>query len=117
MSAVSYVIEFTINEGELEKFKSLATGFTAQVKQNESGTVRYQWYLHESGNRCLLLESFTDSDALLTHLGNVGPSLPELLATAPITRWEVLGSLSDDARAALDSLGAEHFPSMVGFTR
>lgn len=117
MSAVSYVIEFTINHGELDKFKNLAGHYTALTKENEPGTLAYEWYLQESGNRCLIRVSFTDSDALLTHFGNVGPTIPELLAIAPITRFEVLGPLSDDARVALDSLYADHFPLMVGFTR
>ena len=77
----------------------------------------YQWYLGEDGTRCLLHETFKDSEALLTHLGNVGPSLPELLEIAPITRVEVLGSVSAAARDALAGLGAVHFPSLGGFDR
>lgn len=55
--------------------------------------------------------------SLLKHLANVGPSLPDLIAVAPITRFEVFGDVSAQARTALDGLGAKHFDHLVGFER
>ncbi|MDH3216344.1 MAG: antibiotic biosynthesis monooxygenase [Candidatus Krumholzibacteria bacterium] len=117
MNTVSYVLEFTIKDGKVDEFKSMAAGYISTVKENEPGTLGYQWFLGESGNRCLLLETFSSSDAMLTHLANVGPSLPDLLAIAPITRVEVLGTVSDEARDALAALDAAHFPHFDGFDR
>lgn len=117
MSKVSYLPEFTINDGKVDEFKARAEGYIAAVEANEPGTLGYQWYLGEDGKRCLLHEVFSSSDALLTHLGNVEPSLPELLAIAPITRLEVLGSASPAVVDALADLGAEHFPRFAGFDR
>jgi len=117
MSKVSYLIEFTIADGKSDDFKALAESYVAATEANEPDTLGYQWYRAEEGNKCLLQETFSSSEALLTHLGNVGPSLPELLAFAPITRFEVLGSVSDDARNALSGLGALHFPLLTGFER
>jgi quinol monooxygenase YgiN len=117
MSKVSYIIELTIKDGEVDKFKSLSAGYVSAVKENEPETLGYQWYLSEDKKRCILQETFSSSEALLNHLANVGPSLPELLAIAPITRLEVLGSVSDDARKALTELGAVHFPHLSGFDR
>jgi len=117
MSKVSYIVQFTINEGEVEKFKTMASGFASIVEANEPGTLGYQWWMGEDGNHCLLEETFESSEALLTHLGNVGPSLPDLMAIAPITRVEVRGSTSPAAREALAGLGATHFSHHVGFDR
>ena len=117
MSMIGYVIELTINAGGLETFKKLAAGYTTAVQANEPGTTTYQWYLAEDDSKCLLHESFTGSDALLQHLANVGPSLPDLLAVSPITRVEVFGTPSDAAREALDGLGAAYFPHFTGFQR
>ena len=117
MSKVSYMIEFTIKEGKVDEFKSLAAGYVSAVKENEPGTLGYRWFLGEDGERCLLLETFSSSDAMLTHLANVGPSLPELLAIAPITRLDVLGTASDGARNALADFGAVPFPHLDGFDR
>ena len=87
------------------------------MKENESDTLGYLWYLGKDGTRCLLHETFADSEALLTHLNNVGPALPALLEIAPITRFEVLGIASAAARDAVVDLGAVHFPSLGDFDR
>jgi len=117
MSNVSYVVQWTINDGEVDNFKSMASGFVSGVQQNEPGTKGYQWYMGEDGKHCLLEETFESSEALLTHLGNVGPSLPDIMAIAPITRVEVRGDPSPAAREALAGLGATHFTQFAGFDR
>ena len=117
MSGIGYVVEWTIGDGETEKFKEMASGFVGSVQNDEPNTVTYQWYLSDDGKKCLLHEAFTDSDALLQHLANVGPTLPDLLALAPITRVEVFGTPSVEAREALDGLGAAYFPHLGGFQR
>ena len=85
MSGPAYLFELTIQAGKLDEFKAKAEGYTEAVKKDEPGTVEYQWWIAEDGSRCLLKETFTSSEALLQHLANVGPSLPDLLAIAPIT--------------------------------
>ena len=117
MADVQYIIELTIAEGKEAEFASKAAAYSAATKDAEPGTLGYNWYRAENGATCVLHERFETSEALLTHLGNVGPSLPELLAIAPITRFEVLGAVSDEARATLDTLGVAHFKHLAGFTR
>ena len=117
MSRISYIAEFTIADGKAGEFKSKAQGYIDAVEANEPGTLGYQWYVDAAGTRCLLHETFASSEALIAHLQNVGPSLPDLLAIAPITRTEVLGSASAAATEALAALGAVHFPHLAGFER
>jgi quinol monooxygenase YgiN len=114
---VSYVVQMTIQDGGLETFKELARGFIASVEANEADTLTYQWWLDEDSSVALLYENFTDSDALLTHLGNVGPSLGALLEVAPITRFEAFGELSEAAREAIAPFGTVHFSHFGGFNR
>lgn len=117
MSKISYIIESTINHGKVDEFRTKAEGCIEAVEGSEPDTLGYQWYLSEDGTRCLQQETFSASEAMLTHLSNFGPSIPELLAIAPTTRLEVLGSASAAAVDALAALGAVHFPSMGGFDR
>jgi quinol monooxygenase YgiN len=117
MSKISYILEFTIAGGKADEFKTKAQGYIDAVQKNEPGTLGYQWYVDDGGTRCLVHETFASSEALLAHLQHVGPSLPELLAIAPITRLEVLGSASTEAKDALAALGAVHFPHLGGFAR
>ena len=87
------------------------------VTENEPDTLAFKWYMSEDGAKCIFHEEFTNSEALLTHLSNVGPTLPDLLAIARITRFEVLGEVSNDAADALNSPGAVFFPQVHEFAR
>jgi quinol monooxygenase YgiN len=116
MSKISYTIEFAITDGNLDKFSEMAKAFTAAT-QEEPGTLRYQWFLSQDGSRCLIHESFEDSEALMVHLGNAGPHLPGLLEIAPISRFDVSGDPGDEVRAVIDGLGAVYFTELVGFER
>lgn len=117
MATFSYSLEFTIADGKLDEFKEMSTGYINNARDNEPGTLEYQWYVSDDGSKCLVIETFADSDAMMTHLGNVGPTLPALLAIAPITRVEVMGSVNDVAREALTAFGAVHFPHIGGFDK
>ena len=86
MAKVAYIIELTIQEGKTEEFTEQASAYVTAVNDDEPGTLEYQWWISEDGERCLLKETFDASSSLMTHLGNVGPTLPNLLAIAPITR-------------------------------
>ena len=117
MAAVAYLIEMTIEAGKVDEFKEKARAYTEAVQAGEPGTLEYQWWLSEDDSRGLLKETFDSSESILTHFGNVGPSLPELLAIAPFTRFEIFGEVTDAAREALDPLGAKYFSHLVGFER
>ncbi len=117
MSKISYSLEFNITAGQLDAFKAIASGYIAAAEANEPGTLRYQWYLNADATKCLLHEKFASSEACLAHLGNVGPTLPNLLALAPVTRFEVTGEPSDELKAALADLQPVYYAPMDGFDR
>lgn len=115
--SVSYIVEFNILDGKLEQFKEMAHGFIKTVEAGEAGTLGYEWYIDPDGKRCLIQETFADSAALLTHLANVGPSLPKLLEIAPLAGLDVLGDVSEEAHGALAGLGARFHSALGGFRR
>ena len=117
MASVAYLFELTIQDGKVDEFREKAAAYTAAVKDGEQGTLEYQWWLSPDGSKGLLKETFDSSESLMVHLGNVGPSLPDLLAIAPFTRVEVFGEVSAEVREALDPFGAKYFDHVVGFDR
>lgn len=117
MSKIWYLIQFTIADGKVDEFKKKGDAYVEATRNNEPDTLVYEWWIGEDGKHALLLEEFTSSEALLTHFGNVGPSLPDLLAIAPITRFELFGTANEAAREAVNSLGAVHFAHYNGFQR
>lgn len=114
---IQYTIEWTLKPGGMEAFKKLGQGAIDAVRENEQGMKGYQWYFNEDSSKCYLSEWFADSGALLQHLANVGPTLPEFFEHSEITAFQVLGDLSPEARKAVAELNAEVHGFWAGFVR
>ena len=99
MSSLQVTARFTIQEGKLPEFKVLAARCMASVREKDSGTLQYDWFLSEDESECIVRETYRDSAALLEHLGNVGEILGALLGVADFD-LEVYGSPSEELIAA-----------------
>jgi hypothetical protein len=76
----------------------------------------YHWYLSADETQCTLIEQYPNAEHILAHLGNVGATLGKLLEVSDIS-IDVYGEISDEARAALDPLGAIYHSYAMGFSR
>lgn len=101
----------------MEEFKRIMHSIIDAVEKNEPDISAYQVYLDAEENKAFIVEWFKNPEAILTHLANVGPMFPELLAIAPILRLEVFGDLTVEAEDALKSMGAKIFKYQEGFIR
>src|SRR5687767_2340953 len=114
---VQYTGELTIKDGKIDEFRRIIHSFIEAVQNKEPDMNAYQVYLNAEENKAYIVEWFKNSDAVLAHLANVGPMLPELLAIAPITRLEVFGNLTKQAEDAVRSIGGTIFKYHEGFIR
>ena len=69
MEQIKATALFKIKEGKLEEFKQLIPVFISTVKEKDPGTLTYHWYLNEDSMECVVLETYTDSQAVLAHAG------------------------------------------------
>ena len=75
-SFVTIVPYFHIIDGKLEEFKAL---WSAQIEKvsTEEGCIFYEFSF--SGNHAFCREGYVNADAALTHFGNVGAALEEVV--------------------------------------
>lgn len=111
------VVHQDIRQGGMETFKKLAEEMTRGVEADEPDTLCYEWYVSDDGADCYLIEAYTDSDALLRHLKNVGDKLHAMMEVSPLLQLIVLGSPSAELREELTKMGAKFYPRFVGCTR
>ena len=67
-----------VRDGELEGFKRQAAEVLRQAKENDTKTLRYDWFLSEDGSSCEVREGYVDADALLEHSDHVWEARAEL---------------------------------------
>ena len=110
--------QLSIKEGQLEEFKAFVNTMIEVTDVNEPNTLGYEWYINEDGSECHLLETFNNSEAFMTHLGNVGHMFDTLSQFATMTRAKIYGSPSDELQQSLASAyGVEYFGHFNGVTR
>ena len=61
-----------VREGELEGFKRQAAEMMRLAREEDTKTLRYDWFLSNDGTECEVRESYVDADALLEHAEHVG---------------------------------------------
>jgi quinol monooxygenase YgiN len=113
MSAFQAVAKFRIQPGKAEEFKRLAAESLAIVKEKDTGTTRYDWFLNEAETECLVLETYESAEALLTHSRNVGRLVGQVLQISECS-VDMLADPTPEVRAALKRLPMTLYGRLLG---
>jgi quinol monooxygenase YgiN len=95
------IARFRMHEGKVEEFKRLSAEAMEIVKTKDTGTVGYDTYFNEDESECMVLERFTDSQALIVHAENMAELSAEILAIVSVVHGELLGEPNEELRAKL----------------
>jgi quinol monooxygenase YgiN len=116
---VLFRVEFTIEEGKREDFKKLIQEMARAVQETEPDTITYQFYLNKDNTKCVVHETYANSDAAFTHMnGDASKTiLPKIFEIAKINRFDAYGIPSEELQKALTSFGSEIYNLFAGFSR
>ena len=111
-------VEFTIEEGKIEEYKKLIQDMSRLVEDNEPDTINYQFYLNNDETKCIVNETYTNSEAVLAHFTGVASQtiLPKIFSVATISRFDVYGNPSEELQKVLASFNPQTYNLFAGFT-
>jgi quinol monooxygenase YgiN len=111
--------EFTIEEGKIEEFKKLVQDMSRVVEANEPDTINYQFYLNRVETKCIVHETYANSEAVLAHITGVASQtiLPKVFSVSRISRFDVYGKPSTELQNALTSFSPQTYNLFAGFSR
>lgn len=115
---VRFAVDLTINEGKFGEFESIAQAMIAG-SEKEPGTLGYDWCLSADRQRCRLLETYADANAVQAHIEGpvVRELVPKLLEVSSLSGFEVYGDPGPKAAQTLVAFGAEIFTLWCGLSR
>lgn len=113
MNNLQITARFQIHDGKLTDFKKLAEECLSIVKAKDKDRLQYDWYFDSAQTECVLREAYPDSNALLTHLGNIGEVFGKLLAVGDFSA-EVYGQPSEELQKAISSLKIKSYTYYQG---
>jgi quinol monooxygenase YgiN len=116
---IHFRAEFTIDEGKIEGYKKLILEMSRMVEANEPSTTKYEFYLNKNETKCIVHETYANSEAALAHNNSVASQtiLPKIFGVAKINRFDVYGNPSEELQKLLASFGAQTYNLFVGFSR
>jgi quinol monooxygenase YgiN len=100
VSELQGIARYKFHESKLEEFKRLSAQCMEIVRSKDTGTLQYEIYFNDDQSECIVLERYTDSEALIEHLANLGDLGVAILATGSVS-GELLGEPSAELRATL----------------
>jgi hypothetical protein len=68
------------------------------VRAKDTGTLQYDTFFNADETECIVLERFTDADALVQHGENLAHLMDAIIATGSVS-GELLGDLSPELRS------------------
>jgi quinol monooxygenase YgiN len=116
---IDFRAEFTIEEGKIEEYKKLVQEMSTMVEANELDTINYQFYLSRDQTKCIVHETYRNSEAVFAHNAGVASQtiLPKIFRVSKISRFEVYGNPSEELQKLLTSFGSQTYNLFAGFSR
>jgi quinol monooxygenase YgiN len=116
---IHFRAEFTIEEGKIEEYKKMVQDMSKVVEANEPDTIIYEFYLNRDETKCIVHETYANSEAVLAHNAGVASQtiLPKIFGVARISRFDVYGNPSAELQKMLTSFGPQTYNLYAGFSR
>lgn len=111
--------EFIIEKVNVEQYKKLIKEMSYAVKSNEPSTLVYQFYLNSDGTKCMVHETYVDSEATLIHNNSTASKtiLPKIFKIAKLNSLDVYGNPSKELKKLLATFDSQIFNLYAGFNR
>lgn len=108
-SPITLIVESVVLPGKLEQLRDTVKRVAEHCAASESGLLRYDWYVDESGETLRVVETYADSDAIRFHMQNYSMFLPALDELRQMKNLTLLGEPDAELAQALAARGAAVF--------
>jgi quinol monooxygenase YgiN len=88
-----------IAPGNLAEFKEVAAR-ALEITRGEETTLQYDWFFSDDETKCVVRETYANSDAILAHIANVGDLIGKLAELGGGLEIEAFGELSPELQEA-----------------
>ena len=111
--------EFNIENGKIEEFKKVIQDMSRMVENNEPDTINYQFYLNRYEPKCMVHETYTNSESVLAHITGVASKtiLPKIFNISKLIRLNVYGNPSEELQKVIANFDSQTFNLFTGFNR
>lgn len=103
MEELQVTAHLKIHDGNMDKFKQVAEACMKIVREKDTGTLQYDWFLNEDQSECHVRECYRDSVAVIEHMMNLGDLMNQLVFIGDFS-VEVYGTPSEKLLQAANGM-------------
>lgn len=113
-----WILQCAVRPGQLDNLRELMAEMVAATEANEPGARNYEWFISPDGTHCHLYERYASSAAAVQHLKAFRENFAaRFMGAVEVKRFVTYGRPDDEARKALEKMGAIIMGPLGGFTR
>ena len=89
------------------------------VEANKPDTINYQFYINSDGTKCIVHETYANSEAAFAHSASVDSQtiLPKIFSVSRISGFAAYGNPSEELQKVLTRFGSNTYNLFAGFSR
>jgi quinol monooxygenase YgiN len=80
MSHLEVIAHMRVRPGQLDGFKKQVAELLRLTQEQDTGTLRYDWFLTRDGAECEVHEAYASSDSMIEHAGHIKEARNKLFA-------------------------------------
>jgi quinol monooxygenase YgiN len=114
METIQVAAIFPNISGEnLAAFKKLAAEIMPPCAE-DPGVLQFDWFFNADETRCVVRETYKNSDAVMNHLGMVGHMIPPLIEAGGGIEVHLFGSPSEQLVEAIAAMQPTYYTYFQG---
>lgn|GEM_PF-1377895 len=100
-------------DNKLAELKAAVEKLQEHCATTEKGMLQYDWYVSEDMKTIKVLETYTNSEAVLFHFDNYKPFAASLSEAREFVSLEIYGNASDALTQRVKKINAQHFTAVA----
>jgi quinol monooxygenase YgiN len=122
---VAFIVELELKPGQVEDLRAVMDEMAARARDDEPGTLNYEWFVTEDGTACHIYERYANAAAAVVHsatfpeeLSKRGQAfLPTRLTAYGELTPEILDKRIEPLKQALPGISVVLLRPLGGFAR
>ena len=93
---VFFIVELEVNPDQTDELHTVMAEMVRVTRDDEPGTLNYEWFLNADGTACHIYERYADAAAAVVHSRTFAPELSRRSQAFPPIRLTAYGKLNEE---------------------
>ncbi len=114
---ITLIATLKLIDNRVSQLQEVVKELQAYCSETETGMLQYDWYLSENSDTIKVLETYTNSEAVLFHFDNHKSFSSRLSQSRVFVSMEMFGNVSEALRQRVKKINPQHFTAIASMNK